>query len=143
MQTPEMVQLVLLGGSRKTYPTIDFLHQAPTNLSMNFRLSVTFGIDYEHQAQSTQEIPSTLENMLRKALHAAGYNKTLLNLKVEFKEAGASSLDLAILADFSGDVAKDYLSLSRFLQRLAVDACNTHNWSIPFTQITVHGTTLS
>jgi hypothetical protein len=140
MQTPEMVQLVLLGGSRKTYPTIDFLQQSPTNLSMNFRLHVIFGIDYVHQAQSTQEIPDTLESMLRQALHKAGYKKTLLNLKVEFKQAGASSLDLAILADFSGDVARDYEILSRLLQRIAVDACNTHHWVIPFTQITVHGT---
>ena len=81
--------------------------------------------------------------MIRKALHKADYSEGLINLKVEFKEAGASSLDLAILADFSGDVAKDYMTLSRFLQRLAVDACNTHHWVIPFTQITVHGQTVS
>jgi hypothetical protein len=138
MQTPEMVQLVLLGGSRKTYPTIEFLRQNPTNLSMNFRIQVTFGIDYQHQTISTQEVPQKLQTMLQKELLKNGYKDDLLHLDVEFKEAGSSSLDLAILADFSGNVAKDYDILSRMLQRIAVDACNTYGWVIPFTQITLH-----
>lgn len=138
MQTPEMVQLVLLGGSRKTYPTTEFLQQNPNNLSTNFRLYITFGIDYQHQALSTQEIPEKLQNVLKEELSKKGYRNDLLNLNVEFKEAGSSSLDLAILADFSGNVAQDYESLSRMLQRIAVDTCNTYGWVIPFTQITLH-----
>jgi hypothetical protein len=138
MQTPEIVQLILLGGSRKTYQTMEFLQQSPNNLSTNFRLNVTFGIDYQHQAISTQEIPDKLQKMLKEALIQKGYDDDLLNLKVEFNEAGASSLDLAILADFSGEVAKDHERLSRLLQRIAVDACNTYGWVIPFTQITLH-----
>jgi hypothetical protein len=138
MQTPEIVQLILLGGSRKTYQTMEFLQQSPNNLSTNFRLNVTFGIDYQHQAISTQEVPDKFQKMLKEALIQKGYDDDLLNLKVEFKEAGASSLDLAILADFSGEVAKDHEVLSRLLQRIAVDACNTYGWIIPFTQITLH-----
>lgn len=137
-QTPELVQLILLGGSRKTYPTAEFLQQNPNNLSTNFRIEETFGIDYQHQAISTQEIPETLKNILKEELTKGGYKDDLINLNVEFKEAGISSLDLTILADFSGRVAKDRDILSRMLQRIAVDACNSHGWVIPFTQITLH-----
>ena len=138
LQTPEMVQLVLPGGSRKTYPTIEFLRQHPNNLSDNFRLEVTFGIDYRHQAISTQEVPEKLFNVLKEAIAKRGYGDALINLNVEFKEAGASSLDIAILADFSGQVAKEYDDLARMFQRIAVDACNMYGWVIPFTQITLH-----
>lgn len=138
MQTPEMVQLVLLGGSHKTYRTAEFLQQKPSNLSTNFRVKVTFGIDYEHQSLSTREIPQKLQTMLARELLKEGYKEHLKNLQVAFKEAGASSLDLVILADFSGEVAKEYENLYYKLQRTAVDACNQHGWIIPFQQITVH-----
>ena len=67
-----------------------------------------------------------------------GYGDDLISLNVEFKEAGASSLDLVILADFSGRIAKDHDILSRALQKIVVDACNKYAWVIPFTQITLH-----
>jgi hypothetical protein len=57
---------------------------------------------------------------------------------VEFKEAEASSLDCEILADFSGRVAGDYLHLKRAIQRICVEASQTHGWTIPFTQVTLH-----
>lgn len=138
MQTPEMVQLILIGGSRKTYPTLDFLHCAPNNLSTNFRIALTFGIDYRHQAASTQDIPQRLQTLLFEELVNRGYKEHLLHIGVEFKSAGTSSLDLAILADFTGGAAQDYEILSRLLQRIAVEACNRQGWVIPFPQITVH-----
>lgn len=137
-QTPELVQLIIIGGSRKTYPTEEFLKQNPINLSTNFRLDVTFGIDYQHQAISTTEIPEKLNKMLLDELSDMGYGDSVYSLKVEFKEAGASSLDVAILADFSGRVAKDYEVLNRAIQRISVDACNKFGWVIPFTQLTLH-----
>jgi len=138
MQTPEIVQLLLLGGSHKTYPTTAFLDQNPTNLSNNFRVDATFGIDYKHQALSTQEVPTKLKARIQSDLKKEGYKRHLLNLTVEFRTAASSSLDVAILADFSGEVASDYPKLERLLQRIAVDACNEHGWEIPFTQVTVH-----
>jgi len=137
-QTPEVVRLLLLGGSRKTYPAPDFLQQNPTNLSTGFRLKLTFGIDYQHQAVSTREIPKALEEMLVSELTRQGHGDVLAELRVEFKEAGASSLDLEILADFSGRAAPDYMRLSRAIPGIAVDACNKYGWVIPFTQITLH-----
>lgn len=138
MQTPEIVQLLLLGGSHKTYPTTAFLDQNPINLSNNFQVDATFGIDYKHQALSTQEVPTKLKARIQSDLEKEGYKRHLLNLTVEFRTAASSSLDIAILADFSGEVASDYPKLERLLQRIAVDACNEHGWEIPFTQVTVH-----
>jgi hypothetical protein len=138
MQTPELVRLHLLGGSYKTFPTTAFLDQTPTNLSQNFRVDATFGVDYKHQALSTQEVPAKLKARIQKGLEKEGYKRHLLDLTVEFRTAAASSLDIAIMADFSGEVASDYPKLERLLQRIAVDACNEHGWEIPFAQVTVH-----
>ncbi|MFC1850402.1 hypothetical protein ACFL27_09450 [candidate division CSSED10-310 bacterium] len=140
-QTPEVVQLILRGGSCKTYLTQEFLIQNPQNISRNFRLLVTFGIDYQHQADCTRDIPGEMKQMLLEGLSQIGHGDDIINLDVEFKEAGSSSLDYAIVADFSGRVAEKYDTLRRTLQRFAVDACNKWGWIIPFTQITMHTST--
>jgi hypothetical protein len=137
-QTPEIVELLLLGDSHKIYPTPEFLKQNPNNISKNFRLNVTFGIDYQHQMISTCEIPDQLQKILIKELSDEGFENDIIHIKVEFKEAGASSLDMEVLADFSGRVAKDYAYLSRAIQRICVEASNQYGWIIPFTQLTVH-----
>jgi small-conductance mechanosensitive channel len=136
-QTPEMVQLVLLGGSHVTYQTSAFLGMNPQNLSTNFRLAVTFGIDYMHQAICTTDVPTIMRERLRTELEAA-VGDALHNVNVEFKEAGASSLDYEVLADFKGTVASKHAMLRRAIQRILVDACNEHGWVIPFQQITLH-----
>jgi hypothetical protein len=138
LQTPEIVRLVLLGGSQRTLPTADFLAQSPQVLSTGFRLEVTFGLDYQHQAMITNHIPAQLTAALHDALHAEGYDRDLVHLSVEFAEAGASSLELNVLADFSGDAAPRYRLLRRAIQRICVDACNARDWVIPFTQMTLH-----
>ncbi|HRX56271.1 MAG TPA: hypothetical protein P5016_17275, partial [Verrucomicrobiales bacterium] len=140
-QTPETVQIVKLGGSRRHYRTAAFLSLAPENLSRNFRLSTIFGIDYRHQSDSSQAIPETLrEHLFLELVRLVGKDH-LLALSVELAHAGESSLDLAVLADFSGSCAHRYQALTRALQRLCVEACNANHWVIPFNQITVHSPT--
>jgi len=139
LQTPEMVQLQLLGGSLVTYPTIDFLALSPENLSKDFRLSVTFGVDYAHQAISTNQVPKIMRERLEKGLAALVGRDSISHLNVEFKEAGPSSLDLQVLADFEGEVAASYEMLQRAIQRILVDTCTEQGWVIPFTQLTLHG----
>jgi archaellum component FlaC len=138
IQTPEIVRLVLLGGSQRTLNTTDFLAQSPNVLSTGFRLEVTFGIDYQHQAIITDHIPAQLTAALHDALCAEGHDQHLVHLSVEFAEAGASSLDLNVLADFSGDAASRYYLLRRAIQRICVDTCNAYAWVIPFAQLTLH-----
>lgn len=138
VQTPEMIELVLLGGSRKTYRTADFLNQNPVNLCLSFRVQVIFGIDYQHQAIIVEEIPNKLEAILYEKLANEGYGDDIKSIKVEFREAGTSSLDVEILADFSGRIGGKYYIIQRAIQKICVDACNTNGWVIPFNQITLH-----
>jgi len=80
LQTPEIVRLVLLGGSQRTLHTADFLAQSPQVASTGFRLEVTFGMDYQHQAMMTDHIPAPLTAALHDALHAEGYDRDLIPL---------------------------------------------------------------
>lgn len=134
----EMVELVMRGGAKKVYQTADFLAQTPLNLSVNFRLKIPFGISYDLQAVSTNTVLATLDSYLRIQLAEEGYEDALMNLRVEFAEAGGSSLDLVVIADFNGELAPLYNRLSRAIQRWCVDACTKNNWDIPFPQLTVH-----
>ncbi len=59
---------------------------------------------------------------------------------MEFALANSSSLDLAVIADFSGELGDLYNRLRRAIQRWFVDACTEYGWEIPFPQMTLHGT---
>jgi small-conductance mechanosensitive channel len=137
-QTPDHVVILKLGGSLKSYPTAMFLAQTPENLSRGFRLSVKFGIDYQHQAICTTEVPALFQRALESRLTEVVGKEGLRSLKVEFASAGSSSLDYAILADFTGEVASRCKVLERLIQKTCVEICNGQEWVIPFTQITVH-----
>ena len=93
----EMVETVERGGKRYLFKTADFLGQNLVNLSRNFRLRVVFGVSYDLQDQVTSTIPNLLQTFIEEKLAAEGYADNCLNLLVEFKEAGASSLDLQYL----------------------------------------------
>ncbi len=138
MQTPEMVELTLIGGSRKTYPTAEFLKQDPNNISAGFRLTTTFRLDYQHQSESTREIPEKLKEAVWHELKKEGFAKKILNVSVEFKEAQSSSLDLAILVDVGEKAGRHYDKLTRTIPRIAVEASNEYGWVIPFPQMTLH-----
>lgn len=137
-QTPEQVVLVCHGGSRKTYQVCDFLAGKPENLSHGFRIKSVFGVDYRHQAIAAAEIPAILQGRLAGELTAEVGRPGLRSLRVEFRRAGASSLDYAVLADFSGGVAARRTILARLIQRVCLEVCNEQGWTIPFNQVTVH-----
>lgn len=137
-QTPEQVVVLKLGGSRKTYPTEEFLEQLPENLSRGFRVSGSFGIDYAYQEIATGPVIAILGDAVNKALFSEFGREVLCSVKVEFSAAAASSLDYAILADFTGEAAHRLRFIERMIQKICVDVCNDHKWTIPFPQITVH-----
>jgi hypothetical protein len=137
-QTPEMVVVLRLGGSLKTYATPEFIGANPENLSRGFRISVKFGIDYRHQEIATTAVPEALQQALEPGLVETVGRENLRSVKVEFAGAAASSLDYAVLADFDGGVASRANVLERLIQKICVEACNGNGWTIPFTQITVH-----
>lgn len=135
----EMVQMVERGGARLTYLMADFLAASPRNLAANFRIKEIIGISYSLQKESTQAIPEKLQNYLFQRLHQEGYGDQLLNLRVEFAAANTSSLDIAVMADFKGELGDLYNRLRRAIQRWCVDACSENGWEIPFPQLTLHG----
>ena len=139
-QTPEYVELIHLGGARKTYSTQDFIAQTPLNLSKTgFRINSIFGIDYKHQQNVTDDIPSILQQHLRTGIiDSLESSDHLKRVKVELASASASSLDFEILADFNSDAAPKYNELTRVIQRLTIEACNLNGWEIPFNQLTIH-----
>jgi len=134
----EMVELVLRGGAKKVYQTSDFLGMNPMNLSVNFRLKIGFGISYSLQSIATGRVLEILDAHIRERMAAEDYSESLLNLRVEFAQAGSSSLDLVVIADFDGKMAPLYNRIFRAIQRWCTDACTANDWEIPFPQLTVH-----
>jgi hypothetical protein len=138
-QNPGTVSIKDLGGAIITYPTPDFLNLAPRNLSRDsFRVQTRFGIDYAHQADSTTRIPEWFKAHLEEHLPEEIEQSAIRGIYVQFASAGASSLDYEIEVDLDGSAAPLYERIEYALQRLLVDACNAHNLTIPFSQITVH-----
>ena len=138
IQSPEMVQMRLLGGAIANYTTGNFLDQNAVNLSRNFRVEVNFGVDYSHQAIATTEIPEKLKAYVRDGLVQIMDSEDLIDVHVDFLNAGDSSLDYEVEADVSGRSAHLHEDIERAMARLLVEACNDNGWTIPFPQLTVH-----
>lgn len=136
-QTPEMVQLKALSSPR-TYATTDFLASQPRNLSHGFGVAATFGIDYQHQPICTDEVPGILHEAISRALAASSVAEQVEDVLVDFKEAGASSLDYLVYVSMGGEAAGSYYTIERIIQRACVEVCNERGWVIPFNQLTVH-----
>jgi len=137
-QTPEIVQMKVLGGSIKTYSTTGFLGLNPRNMSKGFGVFVTFGLDYNLQDKITDQVPQTFEAELKERIKNSKYSEFLKSIGAEFKAASASSLDLLIILTFDGEAAGDCFAIERFIQKSSVEICNNNDWNIPFDNITVH-----
>ncbi|MCW5599803.1 MAG: hypothetical protein KIT59_11950 [Nitrosomonas sp.] len=138
IQTPEIVQVQIVGATT-TFRVADYLGKNPRNLSQDgFAIPIVFGLDYQHQSTLLSDIVPTLRAYLEEQLAQQPFQPHLKALLVEFNEAASSSLNLLIVAVFTGAAAEDYWSIRRFLQRTTVSACNHYGWVIPFDQLTVH-----
>jgi small-conductance mechanosensitive channel len=137
-QTLEVVRVRLRGGAILSFPTTDFFALGARNLSQGFRIEQRFGVDYGLQAISTTEVPAKMQAGLERELPQLVKEGQLRSVKVEFLEAGSSSLDYAILCECGGAAAEQYNIVSRAIQRILVDICTEEGWSIPFTQVTLH-----
>jgi predicted nucleic acid-binding Zn-ribbon protein len=138
LQTPEHVVVEFRGGSRRFFRTDSFISLTPNIISNGFRLTTTFGIDYQHQGQLFNEVIPTLQSYIEAALTSQNLIQDVVKINIEVTSASASSLDLAVMIDFNQNRACEWDILKRMLQRLCIEACNKHNWIIPFTQIAVH-----
>ena len=119
--------------------TKDFLGQNHRNLSRDgFGIGCTFGIDYRHQGICLDTVPLRLREAITTRFGQEGLGEHIRDILVEFKEAGASSLDYQIYLIMDGKAAKAYFKSQRLVQQACVDCCNREGWVIPFTQITLH-----
>jgi predicted nucleic acid-binding Zn-ribbon protein len=128
--THEFVQVVLLGGSRKTYPTAAFLAQNPQNHAAGFRVSTIIRLDHKHRDEATRSIPPALTKALHEGLLKDYKADLIKNIMTEFRAATTTALELEVLADFTGEMAGNFTNLQRKLQMLALDACNQHDWKL-------------
>ncbi len=138
IQTPELVQLIELGGARVTYSTADFISEAPRNLSTGYRVEVTFGLDYRHQSEATDEIPRKIREHVKRGIEVLLDGKGVRHVQAELIRAGDSSIDYEVEADIAGEFAHRYEDVEREIARLLVEACNINNWTIPFPQMVLH-----
>lgn len=138
LQTPEVVQIVPMGGSFKTYSTTDFLTRTPRNLSHNFRVQSRFSIDYRHTAAVLGDGASVLAEALRKGYTRLVDAADIINVSVDLLEAASSSLDLLVLADFSGKAAPQFQALHRLSQLLCLETAAAQGWTVAFRQVVVH-----
>lgn len=134
----EQVEVVELGGRRTIYPTGDFLGMSPANLSSNFNMRVVFGLSYDLQGIITTTVLTTLQSFLKNRMAGENWAEDCLSLSVDFLQAGASSLDVAVLLDLRGKQAPAYRRIERAINRWCVECCNENNWEIPFPQMTLH-----
>lgn len=137
-QTIELVE-VMVRDSKVQIRTKDFLRQNVRNLSREgFGVASTFGIDYRHQAICLDVVPDCFRKAIVARFEQAGMKDDIEDMLVEFKAAGASSLDYQIYIVLNGRAANAFFRAQRMIQQACVDTCNREGWGIPFTQITIH-----
>ncbi len=129
-QTPEVVQLILLGGAHKSYPTLSYLAQNPQNLAGGFRLTTVMRLDHEHREEAATSIPQRLKTQILEGLKQELSQGKIHHVEAEFRGATTVALEFEIFADFEGDLAGHYEQLRRTLQRHALEACNEHRWKL-------------
>lgn len=141
LQTPEVVVFVERHDAPRSYPTAAFLDLNPRNLSNGFEINVLFGIDYSHQKVAVDKAPALLQADLEAGLAEDKNSAAVNKVQVELAAAGASSLDLQVEIQLSGEAAIRYHNLQRLVNRLLVQSCTKHSLGIPFPQVQVHGVT--
>lgn len=137
-QTPELVQVVELGGARRTFETTAFLADAPRNLSTGYRIKTEFGLDYQHQAIAVSEIPTRLAGHVQVDLVALLGEEAVVNVDVDLLRTDDSAIIFEIETDISGDMASRYEDVERCVAHSMVAAANLNGWVIPFPQIVMH-----
>ena len=140
MQSPEFVSLKLIGDQVKYIPTTDFLGMNPVNLSNDFGIDITFGVDYSHQELVLGEVVANLKKYVYERLteEFVADKSDFIAFTIEFREAAASSLDFYVFLKCNGRLASRKRALERKLKAYLVEACNKYGYVIPFQQITVH-----
>jgi len=138
-QNPDTVELRHRGGQIKIIPTASFYEQEMVNLSRGGSFGVTsnFGVDYDHQSISVEELPDILFEGIQDTLNKSHLAPHIEKIEVELEAANDSSLDYWILVTCDSVAAQFYLDLERLIQTGCVKACTDRSIRIPFPHISL------
>ncbi len=137
-QTPELVQLIELGGARLTYSTQEFVNAAFRNISTGFRIRQAFSISYKHQLQAIDQIPALLTKHLQAGLEAYISPEDINHVEVDLKAAANWAIEYDVEIDVKGTQAHRFEDIEGEITRLLIEACNIYELEIPFPQLVVH-----
>lgn len=139
-QSPEQIVVRLIGGAYKHFKVDTFLSLNPLNLSKGYGIEQIIGVDYQHQqpllSQVVPRFKQRVSDFLKEELKDE--YQYIKEFSVEYKNAGASSLDIRFFLICSGELGAKKLLLERRIQMGFVDVCNEFGYVIPFTQLTLH-----
>ena len=138
-QGPDAVELQSAQGTNKLVPSGDYYAAGFVNLtkSKGIRIVSIFGVDYSLQSICLDEVPKKMQAAVQNYLEAADIDTNDIRSRVEFNQAGASSLDYLIIVNVNSVAAKHYYRIERYIQQACVDVCNKEGWNIPFPQMTI------
>ena len=138
-QGPDAVELQSAQGTNKLVPSGDYYAAGFVNLtkSKGIRIVSIFGVDYSLQSICLDEVPKKMQAAVQNYLEAADIDTNDIRSRVEFNQAGASSLDYLIIVNVNSVAAKHYYRIERYIQQACVDICNKEGWNIPFPQMTI------
>jgi len=136
-QNPDTVELKKRGGELLSIPTAQFYSMSMTNLSRlgTFGVTSSFGVDYNHQHISTNEIPAHLKDAVTAAINASDLAEALQEVRVELAQAANSSINYWIFVTMHSRVAFSYFRVERIIQSACIEACGRRGWTIPFPHI--------
>lgn len=138
-QNPDTVELKKRGGELWSVPTAQFYSMPMTNLSRlgTFGVDSTFGVDYNHQHISANEIPDKFKHSVSASIKSSDLGHALKEVRVELAEAGNSSINYWIFVTLDSAVAFSYFRVERIIQSACIEACSVNEWSIPFPHISL------
>ncbi len=139
-QSPDAVELQSAQGTNKLLPTADYYAAGFVNLtkSKTMRITSVFGVDYGLQKIALDEVPEKFQSEVQRYLETADLGTTDIDTRVEFQQAGSSSLDYLVIVKINSIASKHYYRIERYIQQACVKVCNEQGWGIPFPQLTVH-----
>ena len=129
VQSPDVVDLRLLGGATRRIPPEEFLALSPTNLSHGFRLEARFRLAPSHRNEAATTIPAALEKSLTDRLTQTHWTPDALS--VQYRRTLPSFLELSILADFPGPCAKDHPLIAMALEQHCLETAADMAWDLP------------
>ena len=138
-QGPDAIELQSAQGTNKLVPSGDYYAAGYTNLtkSKEIRITSTFGVDYSLQNICLDVVPTKFQNTVEAYIKEADLGVSEIRTRVEFKEAGASSLDYLVIVNVNSEASCHYYRIKRYIQQACVKACNEEKWTIPFPQLTI------